>query len=70
MKHVYIGYRINDGWCHTIGVYTTFDLAKAALHRYMNDCGWKVHEFKWDNEQWSYHVEDNVFNISKVELNK
>jgi len=39
IKHVYVAYRIQEDWCGTIGIYTTFDKAEAGLNRYLTKIG-------------------------------
>ena len=39
MKNVYVVYRISEDWCHTVGIYTTFEKAEAGLNRYLTDIG-------------------------------
>ncbi len=71
-KHVYLAYKTYEGEMDLVGVYTSFDLAKAGLNREINH----FHNFEnytWDQERRRYEgmpaVEHSFF-IHKQILNQ
>ncbi len=69
--HVYIVYEIGDDFSDMLSVNSTFDLAKAALHRYMNNHA-DFKKYVWDAENWSYRRDSwhSQFYIIKTEVDR
>lgn len=76
MKTAYIATRLQPEYTSIIGVYSTFDKAKAAIHRYMNQYGFSLEKYQWNQEMWRYENKNalaepsNLFHIGRWDIDK
>lgn len=74
---MYICYKITEDWCQPLGVYSSFDKAKARIRRYMNSYGMNkdINKYvlqKLTKDVWVQETTANFikFQISRIKIDE